>query len=70
VHVSPVLGLPEINPGDDLAGLIAAARPDLADGDIVVVTQKIVSKAENRLIRTPTDAAGREEMGDGAFLIA
>ena len=35
-------------PGDDLAALIAAAVPDLADGDIVVVTSKVVSKAEGR----------------------
>lgn len=47
--------LPEILPRADLAGLIvaaAAARPDtaLADGDVVVVTQKIVSKAEDQLV--------------------
>jgi coenzyme F420-0:L-glutamate ligase/coenzyme F420-1:gamma-L-glutamate ligase len=59
--VEPVGGLPEINPGDDLATLIAAAAPDLADGDVVVVTQKVVSKAEGRLIRTPADPEGREE---------
>ena len=44
----PVLGLPEVRPGDALADLIAA-RVSLADGDVVVVTQKIVSKAEGRL---------------------
>ena len=38
-------GLPEIEPGDDLAALIAAAG-DVVDGDVVVVTSKIVSKAE------------------------
>ena len=48
-------GLPEVVPGADLAGLIAeaaASGPDtaLADGDVVVVTQKIVSKAEDRLV--------------------
>ena len=59
--VRPVAGLPEINPGDDLATLIAAAAPDLVDGDVVVVTQKVVSKAEGRLIRTPADPDGREE---------
>lgn len=42
-------GLPEITAGDDLAGLIVAAA-ELADGDIVVVTQKVVSKAEDRLV--------------------
>lgn len=59
--VEPIGGLPEIHPGDDLATLIAAAAPDLRDGDIVVVTQKVVSKAEGRLIRTPADPDGREE---------
>jgi coenzyme F420-0:L-glutamate ligase/coenzyme F420-1:gamma-L-glutamate ligase len=45
----PVAGLPEVRPGDDLAGLIAEAA-DLVDGDVVVVTQKVVSKAEDRLV--------------------
>ncbi|MEO3979012.1 coenzyme F420-0:L-glutamate ligase [Streptomyces sp. CAU 1734] len=48
--------LPEVRAGDDLAALIAAAGPDLADGDILVVTSKIVSKAEGRLL-----AAGDRE---------
>ncbi|MBC8483966.1 MAG: coenzyme F420-0:L-glutamate ligase, partial [Actinobacteria bacterium] len=49
IQVIPVPGLPEVRPGDDLAGLIAGAA-DLLDGDVVVVTQKVVSKAENRLV--------------------
>ena len=40
-------GLPEVTTGDDVAALIAAAA-DLADGDIVVVAQKVISKAEGR----------------------
>ena len=48
-QVIPVEGLPEVRPGDDLAGLIAEAA-DLVDGDVVVVTQKVVSKAEDRLV--------------------
>ena len=52
-----VPGLPEVRPGDDIAGLIARAVPDLADGDILVVTSKIVSKAEGRIRR----AADRTE---------
>ena len=47
-------GIPEIGPGDDLAALIAEAAAgsglDLADADVLVVTQKIVSKAEGRLV--------------------
>jgi coenzyme F420-0:L-glutamate ligase / coenzyme F420-1:gamma-L-glutamate ligase len=43
--IIPVTGLPEIEPGADLAGMIAD-RIDLDDGDVVVITSKIVSKAE------------------------
>ncbi len=56
-------GIPEVLPGDDLAGLIADAATDvgLADADVVVVTQKVVSKAEGRLVElasvTPSDLA-------------
>ena len=55
VEVIPVTGLPEIGPGDDLAGLIADSAPDLRDRDCVVVTQKIVSKAEDRLVDIDPD---------------
>ena len=59
ISLLPLPGLPEIKPGDDLAGLIAAACQSaeipLVDGDVLVVTQKIVSKAENRLV--PIDPA-------------
>ncbi|MET8559519.1 coenzyme F420-0:L-glutamate ligase [Streptomyces flaveolus] len=49
-------GIPEVQPGDDLAKLIAATEPGLADGDVLIVTSKIVSKAEGRIVR----AADRE----------
>ncbi|WP_328860753.1 coenzyme F420-0:L-glutamate ligase [Streptomyces sp. NBC_00306] len=49
-EVRAVPGLPEVGPGDDLAALVAAAAPDLADGDILLVTSKIVSKAEGRIL--------------------
>ncbi|WP_406143892.1 coenzyme F420-0:L-glutamate ligase [Streptomyces anulatus] len=49
-------GIPEVRAGDDLAKLIAAAEPGLVDGDILLVTSKIVSKAEGRILR----AADRE----------
>ncbi|BAG21329.1 conserved hypothetical protein [Streptomyces griseus subsp. griseus NBRC 13350] len=48
--------MPEVRAGDDLAKLIAAAEPGLVDGDILLVTSKIVSKAEGRVVR----AADRE----------
>jgi len=48
IELHAVTGLPEIAPGDDLGALIAK-RSDLADGDILVVAQKVVSKMEGRL---------------------
>jgi coenzyme F420-0:L-glutamate ligase/coenzyme F420-1:gamma-L-glutamate ligase len=48
ITVLSVEGVPEVRPGDEIADLIAA-RIDLKDGDVIVVTQKIVSKAEGRL---------------------
>jgi coenzyme F420-0:L-glutamate ligase/coenzyme F420-1:gamma-L-glutamate ligase len=51
--VLPVRGLPEFAPGDDLAGSVAGAAPWLADGDVVVVTSKVVSKVEGRLVPVP-----------------
>jgi coenzyme F420-0:L-glutamate ligase / coenzyme F420-1:gamma-L-glutamate ligase len=50
VNVLAVEGLPEIGPGADLGRLIADAA-ELEDGDVVVVAQKVVSKAEGRIVR-------------------
>jgi coenzyme F420-0:L-glutamate ligase/coenzyme F420-1:gamma-L-glutamate ligase len=50
LRVIPVVGIPEVREGDDLAGLIVAAA-ELADGDVVAVAQKVVSKAEGRVVR-------------------
>jgi coenzyme F420-0:L-glutamate ligase/coenzyme F420-1:gamma-L-glutamate ligase len=49
LRLVPVRGLPEIREGDDLAELIAD-RVELADGDVVVVAQKVVSKGEGRIV--------------------
>ena len=49
ISIGPVEGLPEIREGDDLAALIAE-RAQLEDGDVLVVAQKVVSKAEGRVI--------------------
>lgn len=54
ISLIPVPGLPEVRPGDDLAALIADGA-SLATGDVVVVTQKIVSKAEGRLVAVDPD---------------
>jgi coenzyme F420-0:L-glutamate ligase/coenzyme F420-1:gamma-L-glutamate ligase len=61
VRLIGIEGIPEVQPGDDLAGLIFAALREqqlvLEDGDILVVTSKIVSKAEGRVLA----AADRED---------
>ena len=53
--VTPVEGLPEVTPGAVLADLVAPVVPDLAESDVVVVTSKIVSKAEGRLVPVDPD---------------
>ena len=50
LEIHPVQGLPEIAQGDSLGGLIAAAV-SVEDGDVVVISQKVVSKAEGRIRR-------------------
>jgi coenzyme F420-0:L-glutamate ligase/coenzyme F420-1:gamma-L-glutamate ligase len=58
VRIIALQGIPEVRPGDDLAQLIldAAERQQLTleDGDVVVVTQKVVSKAEGRVVDLAT----------------
>ena len=66
VQLYGIAGIPEVSPGDDLAGLIAGAAaapggPGLQDGDILVVTSKVVSKAEGRVAAmTREDAIAAE----------
>lgn len=55
LRVLPVEGMGEVRPGDDLAELIAATGAEILDGDCLVVTQKIVSKAEHRLVEIDPD---------------
>ncbi|MET9438667.1 coenzyme F420-0:L-glutamate ligase [Streptomyces sp. NPDC006551] len=59
-RVWALAGLPEVKAGDDLAKLIASVSPGLRDGDVLLVTSKIVSKAEGRMIA----ADDREEAID------
>lgn len=62
VSIIPIHGLPEMTPGDDLGAILTEAiREDLGellDGDIVVVTHKIVSKAEGQLVDLKTVTPG------------
>ncbi len=54
IQLTAIRGIPEVRPGDDVGWLIARAAEtmgfEIADGDVVVVAQKIVSKAEGRLV--------------------
>jgi coenzyme F420-0:L-glutamate ligase / coenzyme F420-1:gamma-L-glutamate ligase len=50
LRVVPLTGMPEVEEGDDLAALVAGAA-ELEDGDVVVLAQKVVSKAEGRIVR-------------------
>jgi coenzyme F420-0:L-glutamate ligase / coenzyme F420-1:gamma-L-glutamate ligase len=58
LEIVPIRGLPMVKPGDDLAGLLASAlEPNgitLRPGDVLVVAQKIVSKAEDRIVDLAT----------------
>ena len=69
VEVLAIEGLPEVHPGDDLAELIAE-RAELHDGDVVVVAQKIVSKAEGRIRRLDGVVASDEAKQIAGRLIA
>ncbi|TWS18210.1 coenzyme F420-0:L-glutamate ligase [Tsukamurella asaccharolytica] len=60
LEILPVVGVPEVLPGDDVAALLAAAAPWLADGDVVVITSKVFSKAEGRVLDAPTDPEERD----------
>ncbi|HET7465748.1 MAG TPA: coenzyme F420-0:L-glutamate ligase [Candidatus Dormibacteraeota bacterium] len=69
MEVLAVEGLPEVHPGDDLARLISA-HASLVDGDVVVVAQKVVSKAENRFRRLSDVHASPEAERLAPLLIA
>jgi coenzyme F420-0:L-glutamate ligase/coenzyme F420-1:gamma-L-glutamate ligase len=60
LEIRPVAGIGEIVPGADLAAMIAESAPWLRDGDVLVVTSKIVSKAEGQLVEVPPGGPERE----------
>ncbi|WP_198291060.1 coenzyme F420-0:L-glutamate ligase [Mycobacterium sp. 155] len=62
VEILPVAGLPEFRPGDDLVGTLATAAPWLLDGDVLVVTSKVVSKCEGRIVDAPSDPDERDTL--------
>jgi coenzyme F420-0:L-glutamate ligase/coenzyme F420-1:gamma-L-glutamate ligase len=64
--VVPLAGIPEVREGDDLARLlleaVGRAGLELADGDVLAVTSKVVAKAEGRTVPLPEDPAARERV--------
>ena len=62
VELLPVRGLPEFRPGDDLAAAIAEAAPWLRDHDVLVVTSKVLSKCEGRMVAAPSDPDERDAL--------
>jgi coenzyme F420-0:L-glutamate ligase/coenzyme F420-1:gamma-L-glutamate ligase len=62
IEILPVTGLPEFRPGDELSAAVAAAAPWLRNGDVVVVTSKVVSKCEGRLVAAPEGAEARDRL--------
>ncbi|MDR3662733.1 MAG: coenzyme F420-0:L-glutamate ligase [Mycobacterium sp.] len=62
IEILPVPGLPEFRPGDDVAAAIATAAPWLRNDDVLVVTSKVLSKAEGRIVAAPTDPDERDAL--------
>ena len=64
IELIPLEGIPEVAPGDDLGALVAAALRaggiGLRDDDVLVVTQKVVSKAEGRVVELASVEPGPE----------
>ena len=69
IELIGVEGLPEVRPGDDLA-LLIAERATLQNGDVIVVAQKVVSKAEGRLVELGSITAGEEAQRIAPHLVA
>jgi coenzyme F420-0:L-glutamate ligase len=67
IELLPVTGMAQLRPGDDLAAEILRCAPQLADGDVLVVTSKVVSKVEGRLIATTGDPEQREKVRQQAI---
>ena len=71
LEVMGIEGIPEIQPGDDLSELIVTALAgndwELQDGDIVVVTHKVASKQEGRIVEIPDEATYRSLVEDEAM---
>jgi coenzyme F420-0:L-glutamate ligase/coenzyme F420-1:gamma-L-glutamate ligase len=58
IVATPLPGLPEVRPGDDLAGLLLATGVELRPGDVIAIAHKVVSKAEGRIVALADIAPG------------
>jgi coenzyme F420-0:L-glutamate ligase/coenzyme F420-1:gamma-L-glutamate ligase len=67
LEILPVTGIGEVTPKADLPALIMAAAAWISDGDVLVVTSKIVSKAEGRLVEVPEAGPEREAVRDAVL---
>ena len=70
IEILPVLGIGELHPGDDLADVISSHAPDLLDGDVLVVTSKVVSKSEGRVLVLDTADPDEREAARAAAIDA
>lgn len=62
MNLYAITGLPEFGPGDDLARAIADSAEWLLDDDILVVTSKVISKVEGRIVHAPEDPEARDAL--------
>jgi coenzyme F420-0:L-glutamate ligase / coenzyme F420-1:gamma-L-glutamate ligase len=71
IEIFPVVGLPEVEPGDDLTALLVSALAPLGprDCDILVVTHKVVSKAEGAMAPAATDEDYRNAVASEASVV-
>jgi coenzyme F420-0:L-glutamate ligase/coenzyme F420-1:gamma-L-glutamate ligase len=71
IEIFPVTGLPEVEPGDDLSALLVGAVSPLGprNGDILVITHKVVSKAEGAIAPATTDKDYRNAVASEAVSI-
>ncbi|MGW4461083.1 coenzyme F420-0:L-glutamate ligase [Micromonospora sp. NPDC004704] len=70
LEILPVLGIGDVAEGDDLAAMITTAAPWLRDGDVLIVTSKIVSKAEGRLVDVPAAEGPERDAAREEILVA
>jgi coenzyme F420-0:L-glutamate ligase / coenzyme F420-1:gamma-L-glutamate ligase len=63
IEIVPAAGIPEVVPGNVVGELCVAALPELAAGDVLVISQKIVSKAEDRLVELRRIVPGARAAG-------